>query len=73
MRFPMIIVGCLIVCACSKGEAEEKRYEIVRQSAVVDRESQLCEQARKVSAGYLEDGNQEQYQFWQVKLISDCK
>jgi hypothetical protein len=72
MKFAAALACFIALSSCrghSRGQDEEKRYSIVSQSGTAD---QLCDEAQRVQAAYLQDGDQPNYERWRGNAKRDC-
>lgn len=68
----VLMIALFSLAACSKGQAEEKKYQMVENNRLSQLNGERCSQARRVADGYLEDGNAERYRHWDL-VASTCR
>jgi hypothetical protein len=66
-----VIMGAsLLLASCGKETKEaERRYDVIAKAGSP---SEKCDAARKVSAAWLQEQNQERYSYWKLHEDMEC-
>lgn len=67
---PFILV-LLAACGLSAGEKAEKQYRMVEKNTLAPY-ADRCVAAQNVANAYLQDGDQQKYELWQLHAHNDC-
>lgn len=70
---PMIFLAALALTGCGQSAAKkaEEQFEIVAASYAATN-GEKCAAANKVTAAYLEAGNQQEYEAWNSRAYQWC-
>ncbi len=62
----------LVACGESAGAKAEQQYEMIKKNTLATY-GDRCTAANKAMQAYLEEGNQESYERWQLTSRNDCR